>query len=152
MPSRPNILFLMTDQMQGARAGSETTPARRRTSTDWPAWGMRFRRAYTPNAVCSPARASIMTGLLPHNHGVLEVTHCVDDDQCSLRARKSALGAAAAEAGYRTGYFGKWHVERFRELQRFGWQIDGHRDTTPSSRSTGETGAAGGASRMAPAA
>ena len=30
-----------------------------------------------------------------------------------------------SDAGYRTGYFGKWHVERTNELERFGWQVNG---------------------------
>jgi len=70
---RPNILFLMTDQMQGRVLEPDNpciTPNFDRLAAD----GVRFRRAYTPNAVCSPARASLMTGLLPHSHGVLEVT------------------------------------------------------------------------------
>ena len=86
---------------------------------------MRLPRAYTPNAVCSPARASLMTGLLPHSHGVLEVTHTVDDDQSCLRTEFPHWAQRLEQAGYRTGYFGKWHVERSGELTRFGWQVTG---------------------------
>jgi arylsulfatase A-like enzyme len=66
-----------------------------------------------------------MTGLLPHNHGVLEVIHCVDEDQSNLRTDKPHWAQRLEEAGYRTGYFGKWHVERTNNLQSFGWQING---------------------------
>ncbi len=62
-----------------------------------------------------------MTGLLPHSHGVLTVTHCVDEDQSCLRDAPHWAQRLEA-AGYRTGYFGKWHVERSGELDRFGWQ------------------------------
>lgn len=85
---------------------------------------MRFTRAYTPLCTCSPARASLMTGLLPHNHGVLEVEHCVDSDQCALRADKPHFAQRLAAAGYVTGYFGKWHIERTERLENFGWQAN----------------------------
>ena len=53
MPS-PNILFLMTDQMQ-ARVLEPDNPCRTPNLDRLAARGVRFRRAYTPNAVCSPA-------------------------------------------------------------------------------------------------
>jgi arylsulfatase A-like enzyme len=120
MNEHPNILFLMTDQMQAAVLRDNhvcKTPnldelARR---------GVRFERAYTPNAICSPARASLMTGLLPHNHGVLTVTHVVDDDQSRLRARYPHWAQRLKQAGYTTGHFGKWHVDRDLGPDRFGW-------------------------------
>lgn len=87
--------------------------------------GVRFQRAYTPNAVCSPARACLMTGLLPHNHGVLHVTHTVDDDQSCLRSNLTHWAQILQESGYRTGYFGKWHVERSNDLKSFGWERNG---------------------------
>ncbi len=117
----PNILFLMTDQMQG-RVLEPDNPCQTPHLDRLAARGVRFRRAYTPNAVCSPARASLMTGLLPHNHGVLYVVHTVDDDQAVLRSQHPHWAQRLAEAGYTTGYFGKWHVERSNELTRFGWQ------------------------------
>ena len=119
--TRPNILFLMTDQMQG-RVLDPDNPCQTPHLDRLAARGVRFRRAYTPNAVCSPARASLMTGLLPHNHGVLFVEHTVDDDQAVLRSQHPHWAQRLTEAGYTTGYFGKWHVERSNELARFGWQ------------------------------
>ena len=125
---RPNILFLMTDQMQGRVLDADhicQTPNFDRLAAS----GVRVRNAYTPNAVCSPARASLMTGLLPHSHGVLEVTHVVDDDQCVLRTEKPHWAQRLEGAGYRNGYFGKWHVERSNDLARFGWQVNGERSS-----------------------
>ena len=124
MADRPNILFLMTDQMQG-RVFEEGHPCQTPNFDRLAERGVRLRRAYTPNAVCSPARASLMTGLLPHNHGVLTVTHTVDDDQSCLRLEHAHWAQRLEAAGYRTGYFGKWHVERSEALHRFGWQVDG---------------------------
>ena len=120
----PNILFLMCDQLRADALSPDSvclTPhldglARR---------GVRFCRAYTPNPVCSPARASLMTGLLPHNHGVTVVTHTVDDDQACLRTDKPHWAQQFVHAGYSTGYFGKWHIERANDLARYGWQTNG---------------------------
>ena len=117
----PNLLFLMTDQMQG-RVLDPDSPCRTPNFDRLAARGVRFQRAYTPNPVCSPARASLMTGRLPHNHGVLQVVHCVDDDQSVLRTQHPHWAQRLEAAGYRTGYFGKWHVERSNDLSRFGWQ------------------------------
>ena len=123
MAKRPNLLFLMTDQMQ-ARVLAPGHPCQTPACERLARLGVRFERAYTPNAVCSPARASLMTGLLPHNHGVLEVTHCVDEDQCRIRPDKPHWAQRLRDLGYRTGYFGKWHVDRSEDPTLFGWEVD----------------------------
>ena len=67
---RPNILFLLTDMQRYDALGFNgnavcKTPAIDRIARE----GMRFCRAYTPIALCSPARGSLLTGMFPHNHG-----------------------------------------------------------------------------------
>lgn len=122
--ARPNILFLMADQMQARvlEAGHVCqTPCLDRLAGE----GVRFTRAYTPNNICSPTRASIMTGLLPHNHGVLEVLYPNEPHMHALLPDKEHFARRLAAAGYSTGYFGKWHVERTNQLNHFGWQVDG---------------------------
>lgn len=109
MSRRPNIPFLMTDQIQG-RVLELDSPCLTLNFDKLASMGVRFRRAYTPNAVCSPARAGLMTGLLPHNHGVPEVIHCVDEDQSVIRPDKPHWAQRLREAGYKTAYFGKWHI------------------------------------------
>ena len=121
---QPNILMFLPDAMQGAvvESGHDCmTPNIDRIA----ARGVRFTRAHTMLPTCSPARASLMTGLLPHNHGVLQVEHCVDDDQCVLRTQHPHWAQRLSDAGYATGYFGKWHLERTNELNQFGWQVNG---------------------------
>jgi len=121
MSKRRNVLILMADQMQGRVLDPEhpcQTPELDRLC----ARGVRVRGAYTPNPICSPARASLMTGLLPHRHGVLTVTHAVDHDQSVLRSDFPHWAQRLVDGGYRTGYFGKWHVERSVRLADFGWQ------------------------------
>jgi len=130
----------MTDQMQG-RVLDPDHPCKTPNLDRLASRGVRFTRAYTPNAVCSPARASLMTGLLPHNHGVVSVTHTVDNDQGCLRTDKPHWAQELVKSGYRTGYFGKWHVERSFDLRKYGWQVNGcegskvYKDTVAEIRS-----------------
>ena len=136
MANRPNILMFLPDGMQAqvVRPGHDCqTPSFDRLAER----GIRFNRAHTPLPTCSPARASLMTGLLPHNHGVLQVEHCVDDDQCVLRTRHPHWAQRLSEVGYRTGYFGKWHIERTNRLEDFGWQVNGC-DAAAAFRALGE--------------
>jgi arylsulfatase A-like enzyme len=119
----PNLLILMTDQMQ-ERVLDPESPCITPNLDKLAAGGVRFKNAYSSNAVCSPARAGIMTGLLPHNHGVLTVTHCADKDQSCLRTDKPHWAQKVQAAGYDTAYFGKWHVENTECPTPFGWNID----------------------------
>ncbi len=123
MSTQPNILFLMTDQMQGQLLDPEH-PCITPNLDKLIARGVRFTRATTPSATCSPARASLMTGRLPHTHGVLEVNHCVDEDQCCLREQYPHWAQRLGDAGYFTSYVGKWHVDKAEDPGRFGWQVD----------------------------
>jgi arylsulfatase A-like enzyme len=129
--SQPNILLFITDGMQG-RTVMPGHDCQTPTMDALAARGVRIGRAYTTLPTCSPARASMMTGLLPHNHGVLQVEHTVDDDQCELRDVPH-FAQRLQTAGYQTAYFGKWHIERSLEASDFGWQInelmgkEGHR-------------------------
>ena len=101
----PNLLILMADQMQAQVLEPDhicRTPHLDRLAQR----GVRFTHAYTPNNICSPSRASLMTGLMPHNHGVLEVLYPKVPDLHVLRD-KPHFAQRLVEAGYRTGYFGK---------------------------------------------
>ena len=72
MSQSPNILFLLTDQQRFDSLSCNGAPVCRTPAVDKiAATGMRFTKAYTPIALCSPARGSLLTGLYPHNHGQL---------------------------------------------------------------------------------
>lgn len=121
MSTRPNLLIFLLDGMQAESVdpGHDCqTPHFDRLAKQ----GLRFTRAHTVCPTCSPARASLMTGLYPHNHGVLEVEHGRDPDQCVLRTDRPHWAQRLSDAGYLTGYFGKWHIERTHRLEDFGWQ------------------------------
>jgi len=121
MSEHPNILVLFADQMQGKVLDPDNpclTPNIDRLIAN----GVRFSRSYTSCAITSPAEASLMTGLLPHNHGMLWVRHNVSDDQGCLREDEPHWAQRLTAAGYRTGYFTRWAVERSEDMARFGWQ------------------------------
>ena len=64
MSQSPNILFLLTDQQRFDSLSCNGAPVCRTPAVDKiAATGMRFTKAYTPIALCSPARGSLLTGL-----------------------------------------------------------------------------------------
>jgi len=119
---RPNLLFLMTDQ-QRADTISPNTPCQTPHLQALAAAGALFTRCYVPNPICSPTRASLMTGLLPHSHGMVDCTHTVEPYRAALKPNLAFWSQALQRAGYRTAYFGKWHIERSLQLERFGFDI-----------------------------
>ena len=105
MSDKPNVLLVIADGMQAStiEGGSDClTPHFDRLAKR----GIQFGKAYCATPTCSPSRASIMTGLLPHNHGVLEVSHGRDEDQCRLRDDNAHFAQRLLENGYSTAYFG----------------------------------------------
>lgn len=119
--SQPNLLFLITDQ-QRADTIEPHTPCLTPNLDLLAASGTQFRRYYGPNPICSPTRVSLMTGLLPHSHGMVDVTHAVEPYRASLKPGLSFWPQQLQAAGYQTGYFGKWHIERTNRLENFGFE------------------------------
>lgn len=121
MNKRPNILFLMTDHTnaQALAPGSQClTPNLDALAAD----GTRFGRCYTTNAICSPARASLMTSLYPSTHGMWDCTHTQRKEWVDVPANRfTYFSSLLSNAGYCNGYFGKWHVEQSKKLEDFGW-------------------------------
>jgi len=121
MPTtRPNIVLLMTDQQQACTVDPGNpcqTPNIDRIS----AGGVRFTRAHTVNAICSPTRASLYTGTLPNTHGMVDCTHTVAEYRAKFNADLPMWSRSLQAAGYRTAHFGKWHVERSNALENFGF-------------------------------
>lgn len=105
MPDRPNVLVVLTDQMRAQAMGCAgnddvQTPTLDRFASE----GRQFTRALSPDPVCSPTRASILTGQYPHAHGEIENHLRLEPDRPTLAERFAA-------DGYRTGYVGKWHLD-----------------------------------------
>lgn len=115
MPGRPNILMITSDQQRADCYGFEGRKVKTPHLDHLARQGTRFSACITPNVVCQPSRASMLTGLLPRTHGVWD--NGVDLDE--------AIGAAGfagqfAKAGYRTGFIGKAHFSTFHTFQPSG--------------------------------
>lgn len=82
---------------------------------------IRFNNTHSVNAVCSPARASLITGMYPHNHGMIDCTHTVPEHRAKYDQTLDNLPIALADEGYVTSYYGKWHIERSLKLENFGF-------------------------------
>ena len=122
---RPNVLVVLTDQQRAdtvePTSGCHTPHLERLADR-----GVRFERCYAPNTVCSPSRGSIMTGELPHSHGMTHVSHTVPDHQARFQADLPTWSERLDASGYETGYIGKWHVERQSGPSGFGFDLDLH--------------------------
>lgn len=108
---RPNTVLVLTDQQQGAMLGCAGRPRPRTPAMDrLAAEGSRFARAFCTTPQCSPSRSSLMTGLYPHATGVRSNIPDTSFGPARLPAHLPSLGALLHAAGYRTAYFGKWHL------------------------------------------
>jgi arylsulfatase A-like enzyme len=112
---RPNIVLIMADDMGysdiGCFGGEIHTPNLNALATG----GLRFTQFYN-TARCCPTRASLMTGLYPHQAGV---GHMMEDKgyesyRGDLNNRCVTIAEVLKPAGYSTYMAGKWHVTRFR--------------------------------------
>jgi arylsulfatase A-like enzyme len=104
MGKRPNILLITSDQQRADCVGFENPHIRTPHVDALARAGARFSACITPNLVCQPSRASILTGLLPLTHGVWD--NGVDLDP---KVGERGFAGALAGAGYRTGFIGKAH-------------------------------------------
>ena len=112
-PSRPNILFIMTDQQRFDTVAALGNPLLRTPALDGLARdGMVFTRAYTPSPVCMPARYSLITGLPAH------VTGCVDN--MAMPQGQTSFMERLRDLGYQTHGVGKMHfTPDYRRLWGF---------------------------------
>lgn len=117
-----NILVLMTDQHRVDTIGcygsaSCDTPALDGLAAE----GTRFDAAFTPTAICGPARASLVTGVLPFRHGLIANAELSPGTSRELDDTYPSFAWALREAGYRVGHVGKWHVGARRGPEAFGF-------------------------------
>ena len=104
MRNRPNIVFLLNDHQPYYRHGWDGGPGVQRPNfARLASEGLAFGRSYTACPLCGPARRSMLTGLLPHNHGELK------NDTNHIYDRQVYLDLLS-EAGYQNYYYGKWHA------------------------------------------
>lgn len=105
---RPNIVYIMSDQQHWQAVGRVDsffqTPHLDAFAED----AIAFDRAFCTTPQCSPSRSSMMTGLYPSKTGVMGNTGAAGGDDLAV----PNFGSMLQGAGYRTAYFGKWHLGR----------------------------------------
>jgi len=102
---RPNIVFFMTDDQRWdamSCAGNSIlrTPNMDRLAQE----GIRFRNMFVTNSLCAPSRATILTGMYSHKHGV------IDNRGRQIPSTQPILPDLLREAGYEVAFCGKSHV------------------------------------------
>ncbi len=108
LAAKPNIIFVMADDMGWGQTGYRGHPVLKTPNIDaMAANGLRFDRFYAGCPVCSPTRASVLTGRSPDRAGVLSHGY-------ALRFQEKTIAQALKAAGYVTGHFGKWHLDGFK--------------------------------------
>jgi len=126
--SRPNVLLVLTDQERHDLVDPDGVPVETDAIDRIAADGVRFTNAFTPISICSSARASLLTGLYPHNHGVINNVHEPDAIRSDLPESVPTFGPILREAGYDLSYVGKWHVGKHRTPADFGFDYVGGSD------------------------
>ncbi len=103
---KPNIVFVLVDDLRWDELGCTGHPFAKTPNVDRiAAEGATFRNAFATTPLCSPSRASYLTGLYPHGHGIVDNT--ARDAQSH---RLVTFPMHLRQAGYRTGFVGKWHM------------------------------------------
>lgn len=104
LASGPNIVLILTDDHRADALGFMGHPYLETPNLDaLAAGGAHFANAFVTTSLCSPSRASILTGLYAHHHGIVDNS---DRDAENLRTFPSDL----QQAGYQTAFIGKWHM------------------------------------------
>jgi len=110
-----NIIFILSDDhrydaMSCLNHPIAQTPNMDRLLKD----GIHFKNAFVTTSLCSPSRASILTGLYVHKHGVL-------DNRTLIPKGTLTFPVELSRAGYRTGFVGKWHMGGSNDNPRPGF-------------------------------
>jgi N-acetylglucosamine-6-sulfatase len=114
-PRRRNIVFILTDDHRFDFAGALGHPWLKTPHLDrLVRGGACFRNAFVTTSLCSPSRASILTGRYMHAHKVV-------DNFTPLDPSIPTFPEMLQKAGYRTGFVGKWHMGGESDERRAGF-------------------------------
>ena len=106
-PNQPNVILVMADDQGWGQTGYYDHPILSTPNLDAMAKnGLRLDRFYAGAPVCSPTRASVMTGRSNDRSGVFSHGH-------AMCLQEKTIAQAMQQAGYATGHFGKWHLSGF---------------------------------------
>lgn len=115
-PAKPrNILFILVDDQRWDALSVMGHPFLKTPAADTLATrGARFANAYVTTALCSPSRATILTGLYAHSHRIV-------DNQSGMTPGLRFFSEDLQAAGYRTAFVGKWHMGHDSDEPQAGW-------------------------------
>jgi len=110
-----NIVFILVDDHRYDALGCAGHPWLKTPHIDrLAANGAHFQNSFVTTSLCSPSRASILTGLYMH-------AHKVEDNFSPLDPKLPTFSQVLQKEGYRTGFFGKWHMGGDSDEPRAGW-------------------------------
>jgi len=118
---RPNIVLIMTDQHQANALSCAGNLEVKTPNIDKLAKrGLRFTNAYVTYPLCTPSRASIFTGKMPHTLGV----NSNEKSEFLMKPidKEKGLGNVLSKAGYDCAYGGKWHVPEAEMTEGNGFE------------------------------
>ena len=112
-PYRPNVIWLIADQWRSQAIGANGDPNVRTPNVNrLCSSGINFDQARSGFPLCSPFRGSMLTGRYPH--------HMVPGHEYPLPQGQETIANLFNDAGYHTGFFGKWHLDGFHENSGHG--------------------------------
>ena len=111
----PNVVFVLCDDLRWDTLGCSGHPYLKTPNIDrLAAEGVRFANTFCTTSLCSPSRASILSGLYAHKHGVR-------DNFTELPAQLPTFPKLMQAGGYETAYIGKWHMGEDNDEKRPGF-------------------------------
>jgi arylsulfatase A-like enzyme len=112
---RPNILFILLDDLRWDALGYAGHPQVRTPQIDRIAKeGVNFRNAFCTTSLCSPSRASLLSGVYAHKHGVT-------NNFTEFPSSRNSFPSVLQHAGYTTAYIGKYHMGEDNDEPRPGF-------------------------------
>ena len=112
---RPNVLFILCDDLRPDALGCYGSKHVKTPNIDrLAAEGVRFKNTFCTTSLCSPSRASILSGVYAHAHGVT-------NNFTEYPAQMASFPQTLHDAGYATAYIGKYHMGEENDEPRSGF-------------------------------